>query len=225
MVHVIRNVEKPDWELIKKYENLSTATIHEAMNRSGAVSSYIKPIARGMRVCGPAVTVSFPAGDNLMLHKAIAVAGEGDVIVAAQEEESDIQAGGWGDINSLAAAVRGIKGLVIDGYIRDSKEIIAMGFPVFARGISIRGTLKNKLGQINHPLSFGSIIVHPGDIVLGDDDGLVVVPRTAAEDVLKETYKREAKEQEIKRKLRQGHLTLELLGLDKVLEEKGLTEE
>ena len=192
------------------------------MNRRGAIASFIHSIARGMRVCGPAITVKFQSDDNLMIHKAMEIAEEGDVIVAACGD--DIDRAIWGELMTISALTYGIQGLVTDAYVRDSEQIIEMGFPVFARGLSIKGTAKEKLGQINFPISFTEVLVNPGDLVIGDDDGIVVIPIAEVKEVLGLSLSREDKESQIKKKLRAGYLTLEVLGLKQVLKEKGLKE-
>lgn len=222
MVHVQKGIERPGDDLVDKFKGMATATVYEAMGCRGAVSSSIRSIARGMKVCGPAVTVQFPGGDNLMLHKALAVAKQGDVIVAAQGD--DVERAVWGEIMSVAARTRGIQGLVTDAYARDSQQIAEIGFPVFARGITVKGTSKTKLGWINYQISLTEVVVNPGDLVLGDDDGVVIIPRNEMEKVLEAVLSREAKEAQIRQKLQEGRLTLELLGLEQILKEKGLTE-
>jgi 4-hydroxy-4-methyl-2-oxoglutarate aldolase len=153
------------------------ATVYEASGRSGAMAAAIKPIEAAMTVCGPALTVKLSPGDNLMLHRAVAMVRPGEVIVC------DIEAwegGPWGDLLTTQALAHGAAGLVIDGFVRDAATITEMGFPVFARGLSMKGTDKKKLGWINHPISCGGVLVRAGDAVVGDCDGVVVVP---AEDV------------------------------------------
>jgi 4-hydroxy-4-methyl-2-oxoglutarate aldolase len=221
--HVIHHIQRPDASLVASIEKQSTATLHEAMGRRGAIDSEIKPLYSGMRLCGPAITVRCLVGDNLMLLKAIYVAKAGDVLVADIGDSSEID--GWGEIASLAAKVRGISGLVTNCSVRDGLAIKEMGFPVFARGLSIKGTVKETLGSINHPISFGGIIVHPGDIILGDDDGVVIVPREEASEVVKKAQERESKEAKAMGLIREGKCLLEIYEFDKILEQKGCIEE
>jgi 4-hydroxy-4-methyl-2-oxoglutarate aldolase len=202
---------------------MSTATIHEAMGRKGALDSHIKPISRGMKLAGPAITVEAPFGDNLMLHKAIEVAGPGDVIVC--NAGGGTEAGVWGEIMAVAAQARGIAGIVVDGSVRDSEAMTRRGFPVFSRGICIKGTIKESLGPINHPMSLAGVMIFPGDIVVGDDDGVVVIPRNDADTVLKKCQEREAKEKGIMKRLEAGELTLDIYGFRETLSRNGLTEE
>lgn len=223
MVHVIHRIERVSSELIDQYRGLSSATVHEAAGKRGALSHRIKPIAPSMRVCGPAVTVKLRPGDNLMLHKAIYVAQPGDVIVA--DADGYVEAGAWGEITTLAAQLRGIAGLVFNGAVRDADPIIEMGFPIFCCGLSIKGTEKISLGWINHSLNFDNVTIDPGDLVLGDRDGVVIVKRKEAAEILPKARARDEKENGFKESLRKGKMTLELLGLEAVLKTQGLTEE
>ncbi|MDD5728545.1 MAG: 4-carboxy-4-hydroxy-2-oxoadipate aldolase/oxaloacetate decarboxylase, partial [Victivallales bacterium] len=188
MFHVYHNIPRPDKKLIAAFSDQASATVHEAAGRIGNVDFRIKSLKRGVRVLGPALTVQCHPKDNLMLHKAIEIAQEGDVIIASTG--GYYEAGYWGGLMALSAKARKIGGLVIDGCVRDSEEIIEMGFPVFCRGTCIKGTVKANLGLVNHPIVFGGIIVNPGDLVLGDDDGLVVIPSADVEKVLKASQQR-----------------------------------
>ncbi len=223
MVHVIYSIQRVRVELINQYKELSSATVHEAYGGKGALSSRIKPVSPEMKVCGPAVTVKVRACDNLMLHKAIYVAQKGDVIVA--DAEGYVEAGAWGEIMAVAAHQRGLRGLVFNGAVRDTQAMTELCFPVFACGTSIKGTEKVSLGWINHPLNFDNITIHPGDLILGDQDGVVVVKREEAEEVLQKSRGREEKEKGIKERLRQGESTLDIFGFAGILKSRGLTEE
>jgi 4-hydroxy-4-methyl-2-oxoglutarate aldolase len=163
-----------------------------------------------MRVCGPAVTVHSPGGDNLWLHRAIYVAQPGDVLVVSVSQAYDF--GYWGEIMSCAAKARDLAGLVIDGCVRDGAILADFGLPVFARGLCIRGTGKDfdARGWINHPILFGGLTVHPGDLVVGDSDGVVAIPRARAEEVVIASQAREQKESAAIARLREGERTLEL---------------
>ncbi|KYO68082.1 4-carboxy-4-hydroxy-2-oxoadipate aldolase/oxaloacetate decarboxylase [Thermovenabulum gondwanense] len=223
MVHVIKNFKRPEKEIIEAFRKLSSATVHEASGKKGAVSYLIKPINRGMKLCGPALTVQCMPGDNLMLHKALEIASEGDVIVA--DTHGAPEYGYWGDLMTVSAMARKIGGLAIDGCIRDSQEIIEMGFPVFCRGFCIRGTSKSSLGLINYPIIFGNVRVEPGDLVLGDDDGIVVVKREECEEVLKKALKRVEDEDKKRKVLSTGISSVEYNNLKEVFEKLGLVEE
>ncbi len=223
MAHVYTNIERPDKELIEKYKEQASATVYEASGRKGSIDPAIKPIAKGMKICGPAITVECKANDNLMLHKAIQVAKPGDVIISTTQ--AFYNAGYFGGLMAGSAVARGIAGLVIDGGIRDSEEIIEMGFPIFSRQICIRGTVKAQLGSVNKPIIFGGEIVNPGDLVLGDDDGLVIVPRERMEEVLEASQKRVQKEIEKAEILGTGTPGVIVNKLDAVFERLGLIEE
>jgi 4-hydroxy-4-methyl-2-oxoglutarate aldolase len=198
--------------LVVDAQSLSAATLHEAAGKSGALPSAIKPIASGFRVCAPAVTVSSPGGDNLWLHRAIYTAEAGDVLVV--HVSGRYEHGYWGEIMSTAAKARGLAGLVIDGCVRDGVLLESIGFPVFARGLCIRGTGKDfgARGWINAPLSIGDVVVSAGDLVFGDGDGVVCIPREKAAAVLSAARERERHEAEDCRRLEAGATTLDLYG-------------
>jgi 4-hydroxy-4-methyl-2-oxoglutarate aldolase len=176
------------------------------------VDPAIRPAWRGARVCGPAVTVECPPGDNLMLHVAVAHARPGVVIVAAVG--GYLQAGAWGEILTEAARARGLAGLVIDGAVRDIDAIEASGFPVFSRGLAIGSCTKERRGKLDVPIQFGGAPVRPGDLVFGNADGLVIVEHDRIDAVYQAAAGRRRKELEIITKLREGCTTMELLGLE-----------
>ncbi len=223
MIHVITHIEKPPKELIDQFRGIGTATIHEASGRKGAVDFSIKPITRGVRICGPAFTVQCHPLDNLMLHKALEKAQPGDVLVATVG--GHYEGGYFGGLMATSAVARNLGGLAIDGCIRDSEEIIRMGFPVFCRGFSIRGTTKTVLGLINHPVLFGGVLVYPGDLIIGDDDGMVVVSREDCKSVLEKSIQRVETEKKKSAQLKAGASSVELNKLNKVFEWLGLTED
>jgi 4-hydroxy-4-methyl-2-oxoglutarate aldolase len=223
MVHVFTQIARPDPKLVEAFRDLGAATVYEASGRRGSVDPRIKPLARGIRVLGPAFTVECHPKDNLMLHKALQIAQEGDVLVASTQGYPD--AGYWGGLMATSAMTRQFGGLAIDGCVRDSAEILEMGFPVFCRGTCMRGTVKGTLGRINHPMVFGEVVVNPGDLVLGDDDGLVIVPRAEMEAVLKASRERVAKEVTKSAELARGVSSVELNKLEKVFEALGMVEE
>lgn len=223
MAQVILDISRVSAELVTRYQGLSSATVHEASGARGALSSRIKPIAPEMKVCGTAVTVKVRPGDNLILHKAIYVAKAGDVIVA--DADGFTEAGPWGEIMAVAALARGIAGLVISGSVRDAEAMQALGFPVFSCGLCIKGTEKTSLGLINHPLNLDNVTINPGDLILGDRDGVVVVKREESEEVFMKSMAREEKEKGIKERLRNGEATLDIYGFGEILKARGLTEE
>jgi len=224
MIHVIKTIQRPDKGIVASLAEIAPATAHEAMGRMGAMGYDVKPIYSGMTVCGPAITVQCHPGDNIMLHKAMAMAQPGDVIVASTGRG---EMGAWGEVMSTCACARGIAGLVSDGMVRDGLAIKRLGFSIFARGLCMKGTVKETLGLINYPICCAGAIVRPGDIVLGDDDGVVVIPvELATTEFVHKCQDRERREREVMVRLRSGDTTtLELLGLDTVLQAKGIHEE
>lgn len=223
MVHVFTQVPRPDRKLVEAFKDLGAATVYEAAGRRGSVDPRIKPLARGIRLLGPAFTVECHPRDNLMLHKALQIAEKGDILVASTQGYPE--AGYWGGLMAGSAIARQLGGLVIDGCVRDSTEILEMEFPVFCRGTCIRGTTKGILGRVNHPVLFGDVVVNPGDLVLGDDDGLVIVDRTEIETVLKAAQERDAKEEKKAAALAKGISSVELNNLDRIFQSLGLVEE
>ena len=221
-MNVLKEISRPPLDLTQELAAFDSATVHEAYGGKGALQSDLKPLDNRMKVCGTAATVSARPGDNLILHKAIYVAAKGDVLVVSAG--GYVEAGPWGEIMTLAAQERGIRGLVIDGSVRDSNAIRELGFPVFSRGVCIKGTTKETLGMINHPLQIGGVCVQPGDVVLGDADGVVVVAARDLPAVLEKCRQRKEKEEKIREELKKGKSTLELYGFDRVLEAKGLKE-
>lgn len=196
-----------------RLSGLSAATVHEAYRGNGALPSAIKPVHQSHRVCGPAFTVDCPAGDNLWLHRAVYAAARGDVLVA--DVRGHTEAGYWGEILTHAALARGLGGLVISGGVRDTEEISALGFPVFSMGICIRGTTKDPDGdgRIAAPIRIGDVSVHPGDAVVGDADGVVIVTADQADAVAAAAQARVTAEQETMERLRRGESTLGIHGL------------
>ena len=188
----------------------STATLHEALGRIGNLPSAIKPIAPGMRLCGPAYTVQTMPRDNKILHRAYASAQPGDVLVASCS--AYYEAGYWGDLMSLGAKTQGIAGLVIDACVRDADDVEAMGFPVFSRGLCIRGTTSLEDGTLNQPIIIGEVMIYPGDIIVGDRDGVVVVPQGRIEEAIEKATARERREVSIREQLRQGKTSIQIYG-------------
>lgn len=207
-------------DVIGRYAKVTAATAHEAMGRKGALDSAIKPIRSGMRVLGPAFTCLCPPGDNLTLHAALKLARPGDVIVCSAAGFTE--QGLFGDVMASCALGKGIAGLVVDGGVRDSAEIGRMGFPVFSRAISIKGAVKETLGALNQPLVVGGELVSPGDLVIGDDDGVCVVPKAIAAEIAEASQQREAKEIRFREALIRGDTTWEMLNLNALMEKKGL---
>ncbi|MDQ0012860.1 4-hydroxy-4-methyl-2-oxoglutarate aldolase [Variovorax boronicumulans] len=199
---------------------LGAATVYEAQGAHGAFDSGLKPLDPANRLVGPALTVDLRPADNLMLHYALLKAQPGDVLVV--DAKGFLEAGPWGDVLTEAAMARGVAGLVIHGAVRDADAIVRMGFPVFCRGLSIKGTGKHQPGRLNVPLCIGDAVVHPGDIVVGDRDGLVMVARDDVDRVLASAQAREEKEAGFRRAIANGASTAELLGLGDTLHRLGL---
>lgn len=221
MVHVKTRIERADPALVAELAQYGTATIHEAQGRLGALSSGLKPVDRAMSLCGPAFTVQCAPRDNIMLQVAIAYARAGDVIVVSAGAYEE--AGSFGDVLANACLAKGIAGLVTDTGVRDTAELIKLGFPVFSGAISIKGTVKETLGQINDPVIVGGEIIHPGDIIRGDADGLVVVRRAHAAYAAEKAREREDAEAGYIAAYKAGKSVIEVSNLAGVLAAKGLT--
>ncbi|MFM2326005.1 MAG: hypothetical protein RIR31_207 [Bacteroidota bacterium] len=200
-------------DFIKQLSQFSAATIHEALGKIGNLPSAIKPIHSKMKVCGPAYTVKTMPRDNILLHRAYAYAKPGDVIIA--NCSGFYEAGYWGDLMSLGAKTKGINGLVIDGCVRDADDIEAMDFNVFSRGLCIVGTSNHGDGFLNEPIVIGDVLINPGDIIIGDRDGVVAVPQNRIAEVIEKAIAREAKEENVRKQLREGKTSIEIYGWDK----------
>ena len=197
-------------DIVTELSTFSAATLHEALGKTGNLPSAIKPIAAGMKVCGPAYTVQTMPRDNVLLHRAYAYANAGDVLIV--NCSGFYEAGYWGDLMSLGAKTKGINGLVIDGCVRDADDIEAMGFSVFSRGLCIRGTSNYGDGTLNEPIVIGDVCIHPGDFIVGDRDGVVVVPQERAEEAIEKAIAREKKEEWVREELRKGRVSIDIYG-------------
>jgi 4-hydroxy-4-methyl-2-oxoglutarate aldolase len=198
---------------------LGAATIYEAQGQRGAMDSGIKPLDPGSFVAGPALTVDTRPADNLMLHYALTLAQPGQVLVV--DAKGFLEAGPWGDVMTCAARHADLAGLVIDGAVRDSAAIVADGFPVFARGVCMKGTGKTQRGRVNVPILCGGTEVRPGDIVVGDRDGVMVIPAAELAQSLELALRREEKEAGSRRALAEGRHSVDLLGLRPLLAQLG----
>ena len=196
-------------DVVGRAARLPASTIHEAAGRIGVLPSSIRQIVPGLGLAGRAFPVQSPGGDNLWLHRAVYEARPGDVLVVQVPE---VEYGYWGEIMSVAAQVRKLAGLVINGCVRDAEELKAIGLPIYARGLCIRGTGKDDAatGFLNRPIRFPGITVHPGDLIVGDADGLVCIPSRRAAEVVDAAESRAAKEADILARLRAGERTLEI---------------
>lgn len=197
-------------DFIRQLSKFSAATICEVLGNVGFLPSGIKPIAKDMKVCGPAYTVQTMPRDNVLLHRAYAYAQVGDVLIA--NCSGFYEAGYWGDLMSLGAKTKGINGLVIDACVRDADDIEAMGFPVFSRGLCIRGTSNHGDGTLNEPIIIGDVLINPGDIIVGDRDGVVVVPIKRIEETIEKAIAREEKEERTRIELRKGLVSIDIYG-------------
>jgi len=216
----VRTIRRADAGAIGRPEQLGVATVHEAQGRTGLMQPTLRPVWRGARIAGSAVTALIHPGDNWMIHVAVEMLAPGDVlVVGCSSENSD---GAFGDLLATSLKARGAKGVVLDVGCRDAQELAAMQFPVWSRAISARGTVKASLGSVNLPVVCAGIRVAPGDVVVADDDGVVVVPRADAGKVAQAGAERESKEATNRAKLAAGALSLDLYDMRKALADKGL---
>jgi 4-hydroxy-4-methyl-2-oxoglutarate aldolase len=217
---IVRSIPRPDAQAVKLLGELGAATVHEAQGRTGVMFPYMRPIYLSAKVSGPAVTVSCQPGDNLMIHASIEVCKPGDVLVVVTTSESSD--GMFGDLLGTSCQAHGVAGLIIDAGVRDTAELTAMKFPIWSKSISAQGTVKASPGSVNVPVVCAGILVNPGDVMVGDADGVVVVPRANAADVAKAAQQRVAKEEKTRERLAARELGIDYYGLRAKLKELGV---
>jgi 4-hydroxy-4-methyl-2-oxoglutarate aldolase len=217
---VVRNIRRTDADLVKRLGALGTSTVHEAYGRIGLMKPYLRPVWAGGEASGTAVTVLVHPGDNWMIHVAVEQCRPGDILVVGCT--SDNTDGMFGDLLATSLMARGVTGLVIDAGVRDAKSLREMGFPVWSRAISAKGTVKATLGAVNIPLVCAGVNVVPGDAVIADDDGVVVVRNKDAADVVAKAEKRHADEEGKRKQLASGKLGLDMYNMREPLAKAGL---
>jgi 4-hydroxy-4-methyl-2-oxoglutarate aldolase len=217
---IVRNIDRPNEALIRKLGEFGVATVHEAQGRTGLMLPYMRPVYLGARLAGPGVTVYSHPGDNLMIHAALEQCRKGDVLVITTKSESTD--GMFGELLATSCQAHGVAGVVIEAGVRDVADITAMQFPVFSRAISSMGTVKETAGSVNIDIVCAGAIVHPGDVVVADTDGVVVVPRRDAPEVVRLSEERLAKEARNREQLKAGKLGLDMYGLRAKLKALGV---
>jgi len=216
----VRNIKRPDPEVVRTLGELGVATVHEAQGRTGLMKPYMRPIYPAARAAGTAVTISSQPGDNLMIHAAMEVCKRGDILVVTTTSESTD--GMFGELLGVSCEAHGVVGLITDAGVRDTAELTAMDFPVWAKAVSAQGTVKSTAGSVNVPVVCAGKTVNPGDVVVADADGVVVVPREQAAAVAKAGRERIDKEAKTRERLRSGELGVDFYGLREKLKQLGV---
>jgi 4-hydroxy-4-methyl-2-oxoglutarate aldolase len=216
----VRRIERADPAILAQLAEFGVATVHEAMGRCGLLAPYLRPIYPGARACGSAVTIFAHPGDNWMLHVAAEMLQPGDLAVLGVSSANED--GMFGELLASSYRARGAVGLVIDSGCRDTAELAQMNFPVWSKAVSPKGTVKATVGSVNTPILCAGALVHPGDVVLADDDGVAVIPRGRAGEVAEAAARRESKEAQIRAQLASGELGVDIYGMREALARAGL---
>ena len=219
--YIVRNISRPDKSATDEFARLGAATVYEAQGKTGLMSDRLKPIDKDYSVCGPAITVTCQAGDNLMIHAAVEFCKPGDVVVITTLGESN-KHGMIGDLLVSSFMNKGVKAIIIDSGVRDTKTLREFGLPIWSSSVICTGTSKNQSGWVNAPAVCGNTKVEPGDLIIADDDGVVVVKQSDIDSSLKKAQAREIKEAKTREKIENGELGIDFYGFRKVIEDLGI---